>query len=111
VLELILFPLFLLAPHPWQKLTLAGAMGFFNAGWYAILKGNLFSSMPEQSGTALALNSISGIVGKIIPFIIGLVAQLFGLQWAMWLLLAGPVALLIGIPHQLRTPTSPDVGN
>ncbi len=101
--ELILFPLFLLAPLPWLKLVIAGAMGFFNAGWYAILKGNLFSSMPEQSGTALALNSISGIVGKIIPFIIGLAAQFFGLQWAMWLLLAGPIALLIGIPRAKKS--------
>jgi FSR family fosmidomycin resistance protein-like MFS transporter len=85
------------------KLVIAGAMGFFNAGWYAILKGNLFSSMPEQSGTALALNSLSGIVGKLIPFIIGVAAQVFGLQWAMWLLLAGPVALLIGLPRPLKT--------
>jgi FSR family fosmidomycin resistance protein-like MFS transporter len=103
VLELILFPCFLLAPLPWLKLVIAGAMGFFNAGWYAILKGNLFSSMPEQSGTALALNSLSGIVGKLIPFIIGVAAQVFGLQWAMWLLLAGPVALLIGLPRPLKT--------
>lgn len=99
VLELILFPLFLLAPLPWQKLILAGAMGFFNAGWYAILKGNLYASMPERSGAALALNSISGIAGKIIPFGIGLAAQFFGLQSALWLLLAGPIALLIGIPN------------
>jgi len=102
VLELILFPLFLLAPLPWQKLALAGAMGFFNAGWYAILKGNLYASMPEKSGTALALNSLSGVAGKIIPFGIGLAAQLFGLQSAMWLLLAGPLALLVGLPRTSR---------
>jgi MFS transporter, FSR family, fosmidomycin resistance protein len=101
VAELILFPAFLLVSTPWLKLVIAGAMGFFNAGWYAILKGNLFSSMPEQSGTVLALNSISGIAGKIIPFLIGLAAQTFGLQWAMWLLLAGPLALLIGLPRKI----------
>jgi FSR family fosmidomycin resistance protein-like MFS transporter len=100
ILELILFPLFLLSSISWLKLIIVGLMGFFNAGWYAILKGNLFSSMPEQSGTALALNSISGIIGKIIPFLIGLAAQAFGLQWAMWLLLAGPIALLIGLPRR-----------
>lgn len=102
MLELILFPLFLLAPLPWQKLVLAGAMGFFNAGWYAILKGNLYASMPEKSGTALALNSLSGVAGKIIPFGIGLAAQFFGLQSAMWLLLAGPLALLAGLPRTSR---------
>lgn len=99
LIELVLFPLFLLASPPWLKLVLAGAMGFFNAGWYAILKGNLFSAMPEQSGTALALNSLSGIVGKLIPFLIGLAAQIFGLQSALWLLLAGPIALLLGLPR------------
>jgi MFS transporter, FSR family, fosmidomycin resistance protein len=100
VAELLLFPAFLLVSIPWLKLVIAGAMGFFNAGWYAILKGNLFSSMPKQSGTVLALNSLSGIAGKIIPFLIGLAAQAFGLQWAMWLLLAGPIALLIGLPRK-----------
>jgi FSR family fosmidomycin resistance protein-like MFS transporter len=104
LLELILFPLFLLASPPWLKLVIAGAMGFFNAGWYAILKGNLFSAMPEQSGTALALNSLSGIVGKTIPFAIGLAAQFFGLGPAMWLLLAGPIALLIGLPRTSENP-------
>ncbi len=102
VLELILFPLFLLAPLPWQKLVLTGAMGFFNAGWYAILKGNLYASMPEKSGTALALNSLSGVAGKIIPFGIGLAAQFFGLQSALWLLLAGPIALMVGLPRTSR---------
>lgn len=102
MLELILFPLFLLAPLAWQKLVLAGAMGFFNAGWYAILKGNLYASMPEKSGAALALNSLSGVAGKIIPFGIGLAAQFFGLQSAMWLLLAGPLALLAGLPRTSR---------
>lgn len=106
VLELILFPLFLLAPLPWQKLILAGAMGFFNAGWYAILKGNLYASMPEKSGAALALYSLSGVAGKTIPFGIGLAAQFFGLQWAMWLLLAGPVALLVGLPRNSQTHAS-----
>jgi hypothetical protein len=29
---------------------------------------------------------------------LGLVAERFGLQAAMWLLLLGPVALLVGVP-------------
>ena len=103
ILECILFPLFLLSSILWLKLALLAFIGLFVVGWYAILKANLFSSMHGQSGTAQALGSISGIIGKLIPFGIGLVAQAYGLQTAMWLLLAGPIALLIGLPR--RTPT------
>jgi FSR family fosmidomycin resistance protein-like MFS transporter len=105
VVELILFPAFLLLPNPWLKLVIAGLMGLFNSGWYAILQGNLYSSMPGQSGTVMAVGDIVGLFGKIIPFGIGLAAQAFGLGPAMWILIAGPIALLIGLPR--RTATQP----
>lgn len=99
VIELILFPAFMLAPLPWQKLVLVGLMGFFNAGWYAILKANLYSILPGQSGTVMALDNVSGLFGKLLPFGVGLAAQVFGLQWAMWLLLAGPIVLVLFLPR------------
>jgi FSR family fosmidomycin resistance protein-like MFS transporter len=105
VVELILFPAFLLLPNPWLKLVIAGLMGLFNSGWYAILQGNLYSAMPGQSGTVMAVGDIVGLFGRIIPFGIGLAAQAFGLGPAMWILLAGPIALLIGLPR--RTATQP----
>ena len=37
---------------------------------------------------------------------IGLTAQAYGLQTAMWLLLAGPIALLVGLPRKKITATS-----
>ncbi len=98
VVELILFPAFLLFPNPWAKLVVAGLLGLFNSGWYAILQGNLYSSMPGKSGTVMALGNIVGVFGKFIPFGIGVAAEHFGLGTAMWLLLAGPIALLIGLP-------------
>jgi len=100
VMELVLFPAFLLIPNPWAKLVIAGSLGLFNSGWYAILQGNLYSSMPGQSGTVMALGNIAGLFGKFIPFAIGLAAEYFGLSTAMWLLLAGPIALLIGLPSK-----------
>jgi FSR family fosmidomycin resistance protein-like MFS transporter len=102
VIELILFPFFLLSPIPWLKLVIVGLMGFFNAGWYAILKAKLFESMHGQSAAALTLDNVSGLFGKLIPFGIGLAAQTFGLAAAMWLLLAGPIALLIGLPRKVE---------
>ena len=86
------------------KFFLLGLLGFFNSGWYAILKGRLYSSMPGQSGTVMTLDSLFGLVGKLLPFGIGLAAQYLGLRLAMWLLLLGPIALLIGLPRR----TSPN---
>lgn len=106
VVELFLFPAFLLIPNPWVKLILAGLLGLFNSGWYAILQGNLYSTMPGQSGTVMAVGNVVGLFGKLIPFGIGLAAEAFGLGPAMWILLAGPIALLIGLPrHYSNVPT------
>lgn len=103
ILELLLFPTFLLFPNTWGKLVLLGLLGLFNSGWYAILKGNLYSAVPGQSGVVMSLSSISGIFGKIIPFGIGLAAERFGLGSAMWILLLGPIALLLGLPGPGRS--------
>jgi FSR family fosmidomycin resistance protein-like MFS transporter len=109
VVELILFPAFLLFPNPWLKLVTAGLLGLFNSGWYAILQGNLYTAMPGQSGTVMAVGTITGLFGKLIPFGIGLAAEHFGLGPAMWILLAGPLALLIGLPRKYELhPVEPD---
>jgi FSR family fosmidomycin resistance protein-like MFS transporter len=100
IIELILFPIFLLSLQAWLKLIIIGLMGFFNSGWYAILKANLFDSMHGQSGAVLTLDNVSGLFGKLIPFGIGLAAQAFGIGTAMWILLAGPIALFIGLPKK-----------
>ena len=105
LIELLLFPLFLLIHALAVKLILLGLLGFFNSGWYAILKGRLYSSMPGKSGTVMTLDNVFGLMGKLLPLGIGLVAQIFGLGLAMWLLLLGPIALLIGLPRNL----SPDM--
>jgi MFS transporter, FSR family, fosmidomycin resistance protein len=105
VLELFLFTAFLLVPTMWLKLVILGALGFFNSGWYSILQGQLYSSMPGQSGAVLAVNNVFGIVGSSIPLLIGLLAEGFGLGGAMWFLLIGPLALLIGLPRTSEAPT------
>jgi FSR family fosmidomycin resistance protein-like MFS transporter len=100
---LFLFPAFLLAPTLHLKLALLGLIGIANAGWYSILKAQLYASMPERSGAALALNNISGLVGGMIPLALGLVAERFGLASMMWLLLAGPLALVVAIPRREKS--------
>ncbi|MFN2285441.1 MAG: MFS transporter [Anaerolineae bacterium] len=102
VVELGLFVAFLLVPAFWAKLVLLGLLGLFNAGWYSILKAQLYSSMPGQSGTVMAVDNVFGFVGALIPWGLGLAAERFGLQATMWLLLLGPLALLVGVPTRDR---------
>jgi FSR family fosmidomycin resistance protein-like MFS transporter len=97
LLELALFPLMLLAPEFWQKLILLALIGFFNAGWYSILQAQLYAALPGRSGAALAVKNVSGMVGAVIPLALGLAAERWGLNVSMWLLLAGPLALVIGL--------------
>jgi FSR family fosmidomycin resistance protein-like MFS transporter len=103
VVELVLFPAFLLVPSFWAKLVLLGLLGFFNTGWYSILQAQLYSAMPGQSGTVMTVGNVFGLVGGLIPLGLGLVAERFDLMVTMWLLLLGPVALLVGIPKREGT--------
>jgi len=98
LVELILFPLFLLAPSFGAKLVALALLGFFNAGWYAILRAQLYSAMPGQSGTTITLGNLFGLAGSLIPLGLGIAAGHYGLGASLWLLLLGPVALLLGIP-------------
>jgi hypothetical protein len=96
---LLVFPAFLLVPGVPAKLVLLGALGLLNSGWYSILAGRLYSAMPGRSGAVMTLSSAFGLAGGLLPLAIGAAAEAFGLRAAMWLLLAGPIALLAGIPR------------
>ena len=102
ILELILFPAFLVVPEIWAKITLLGVLGLFNAGWYAVLKGRLYTTMSGPSGPVMAVNTVAGLLGSLFPILLGILAQRYNIGAAMWLLLLGPLALLIGIPWQKR---------
>lgn len=94
-----LFPLFLLAEPLALKLAALGALGLLNSGWYAIPMAQLYAALPGQSGAALAASNLAGLAGSLLPLAIGAVAQVAGLEVALWLLLAGPLALLVGLPQ------------
>jgi FSR family fosmidomycin resistance protein-like MFS transporter len=101
VAEGFLFPIFLLTPDLIFKLILIALLGIFNTGWYVTLQAKLYGSMPSgMSSSTMALGNVAGLFGKLLPFGIGLAAYAYGLEVAMWLLLAGPVALLIGLPRK-----------
>lgn len=97
---LCLFPLFLLLPTMAGKLLVLALLGILNAGWYSILKAQLYSTMPGRSGIVLAVYNIFGVVEGLIPLALGLIAERYGLSFTMWLLLIAPLALLVGIPRK-----------
>lgn len=102
IMELVLFPLFLLADIWLLKLVLLGVIGLFNAGWYAILQSKLYDELGEQSGAVLIVGNAAGIIGAVIPVFLGFVAEAYGLNTAMWLLMAGPIVLLVGLPRDAK---------
>jgi FSR family fosmidomycin resistance protein-like MFS transporter len=99
IIVLFVFPAFLIVSQPMIKLILVGLLGLLNSGWYAILRANLFTAMPGKSGAVLVLDDITGFFGRLLPLGIGLAAQAYGLGAAIWLLLLGPIALIIGLPR------------
>jgi FSR family fosmidomycin resistance protein-like MFS transporter len=100
--ELVLFCGFLLISAFAAKLLLLALLGLFNAGWYSILKARLYSSLPGQSGVAMAVSNVFGLFGSLVPLGLGFVAERAGLPVTMWLLVVGPLALLVGLPRESR---------
>jgi MFS transporter, FSR family, fosmidomycin resistance protein len=90
----LLFPVFLLVPGLWPKLVLLAAVSIVTAPWYPVLQAELFRSLPGRSGLAVSLSSAAGLVGAIGPLVVGLLAQHFGLAWAMGVLVLVPFAML-----------------
>lgn len=91
---------FLLLPDLTLKLVCLGLIGLLNAGWYAILKAQFYGAFPGQSGTAVAVDSLFGLVGGLVPLALGLVAAWAGLGAAMWLLALGPLVVGLGLPKR-----------
>ena len=95
----IAFIAFMLMPGFIPKIILVILVNLFNTGWYPILQGRLYSSLPGQSASLMAIGAVTTPLAKLLPLLIGILADQFGLQSAMWILLLGPLALLIGLPQ------------
>lgn len=100
VVVIVFYIAFLLVPFVWAKYVLIALVSFSTAGWFAILRGRTFSALPGQSGMVVAITALGNLSILITPTILGAIADAFGLQSAMWLLLIGPIALLIGLPRK-----------
>ena len=92
-------PCSLVARYLEAKLVLVGVLGALTSGWYPVLKAKLYEALPGQSGAAVTLSTLSGMLGGLLPVALGAASGQVGLANAMWLLLAGPLALLVGVPR------------
>ena len=99
-LALPLYAAFLLLPGFEPKLAALAALGLVSAGWYSIPKARLYAALPGQSGAAMSLGSVTGTLGGVAPLAVGLAAERWGLDVALWLLAAAPIALLVGVPRR-----------
>ena len=104
ILEVLAFAIFLLVPGLIPKIVAIVFVNFFNTGWYPILQGRLYSNLPGQSASIMAIGAVTTPLAKFCPLAIGFLADQFGLQTAMWVLLLGPLALLIGLPRKNGQP-------
>jgi FSR family fosmidomycin resistance protein-like MFS transporter len=95
----LFYAAWLLAPWLWAKIGLIILIKLVTLGWYEVLQGEAFATIPGRSGTVMATNSIMGLLGGGISFFIGWVAAQAGLPAAMWLLLAGPICLVLFVPR------------
>ena len=105
-LNAVAFIGFMLVPGFITKIVLVILVNLFNTGWYPILQGRLYSSLPGQSASLMAIGAVTTPLAKALPLLIGILADQFGLQTAMWILLLGPIALMIGLPKHNLTPNA-----
>ena len=94
----VLFTGFLLAPGTEAKLLLVGALAFVNAGWYAVLQARLYGALEGTSGLVLTVGALFPL-NAVLPVGIAALAQRWGLDAALWPLLAAPLALLVLVPR------------
>ena len=98
----VLYAAFLLAPWPGVKLALSLGVRFAGLGWYEVLQAEAYGALPGRSGVVMALSSLMGLLGGAMVWFVGWFAGQSGLQAAMWLLLAGPLVVLAGLPRGER---------
>jgi FSR family fosmidomycin resistance protein-like MFS transporter len=99
LLVIPLFIAFLLAPSAWAKIALLIGVRLSTMGWYPVLQGEAYAAVPGRSGTVMAITSTAGLLGGALVWLVGLAASQFGLAAALWLLLAGPIALALFVPR------------
>jgi FSR family fosmidomycin resistance protein-like MFS transporter len=91
----LLYPGFLLVPGIVPKLVILAGLSAATAPWYPLLQARLYGSLPGRSSVAVTLGSAASLAGGLGPLAVGLIAQAFGLPWALAGLAVVPVTVLV----------------
>ena len=102
ILSIPLYAALLLVPWPLVKIGLLIILRFSTLGWYSVLQGEAYASIPGRSGTVMALSSVSSLLAGGITWLVGWVASQVGLPAGMWLLILGPASLMLFVPRPER---------
>jgi FSR family fosmidomycin resistance protein-like MFS transporter len=100
VIVLFTYVAFLLVPVVWVKYILIGVISLCTAAWFPVLRAKSFQAMTGQSGVVTAVSAMVNASSLFVPTVLGGLADMFGLRWAMWLLVLGPLSLIIGLPRE-----------
>jgi FSR family fosmidomycin resistance protein-like MFS transporter len=84
------------------KYGLLALVGLGATGWYQVLQGRAYATLPGRSGTVMAVGSLGGLVGSLIPLGLGWVAEQHGLTAALWCLAVGPLSLILFLPREQK---------
>jgi FSR family fosmidomycin resistance protein-like MFS transporter len=95
----VLFVTFLLAPGIGLKLGLIAGIALVNAGWYPVLQARLYGALQGGSGLVLTVGALFPL-NAVLPLGIAALAERWGLDVALWPLLAAPLALLLLVPRR-----------
>lgn len=107
---LVFYPAALIMPWLPARLACFGVVAAVTAGWYPLLQARLYDALPDRSGSAMALGSVSATVAGIVPPLLGLLAAHQGVGAAMWVLMAGPVVVLWGARSRAQEAVDGDTG-
>jgi FSR family fosmidomycin resistance protein-like MFS transporter len=90
----VLFTGFLLVPAVEAKLALVATIAFVTAGWYSVLQARLYGALAGGSGLVLTVGALFPL-NAVLPLAIAALAEGWGLDVALWPLLAAPLALIL----------------
>ena len=104
IAALVTYPAFLVVPGFGLKLAILAGLSVATAPWYPIIQAELYHSLPGSSGVAVSLTNAADWLGGLGPLAVGLLAQRFGLPWAVTGLAVAPALVLIAMPGRSRSP-------
>lgn len=99
VVVLVGLLVFLAARAPLAALLGLGLAGLGASFWYPIMSAGAYDSLPGRSGTVRALGSLRKPLEIVLPLLLGLAAEQWGIASALGLLLLAPTTVLLLAPR------------